>query len=419
MRNEEASERDEGHPGSSGSVGDRPVVYVHIGSPKSGTTYLQNTLWRNRKALRRDGVLYPGPSHLFHFNAVSDLQNWAFEGFQDPAVPGAWDRLVAMVREWGGTSVVSHENLCPAKPQHIDRLMTDLDFAEVHVIYTARDLARQIPAAWQEDLKNRHTLDFSDYMHSLRSPEDHPHPLARGFWDRQDAVEILGRWGRSLPPRRVHVVTVPPAGSSPDLVWDRFAEVVGFDPARYRGAATGANSSMGVAESELLRQLNLTLGEAVTWPTYSASVKFYLAQELLAGRPGSARVTLPEDEYPWVVNRSKDIIQGLRSSGYDVVGDLDELMPEEPLSRGMHPALDESVTEQQLRAAIEGMSALIDSVEDGRRKRRELRNELSQRRRQPVKTIVRDLSESNRTLLRARVAWWHTVEWLQGKSSRS
>lgn len=37
-----------------------PVIYLHIGAPKTGTTYLQNVLWRNRERLRTDGLLYPG-----------------------------------------------------------------------------------------------------------------------------------------------------------------------------------------------------------------------------------------------------------------------------------------------------------------------------------------------------------------------
>ena len=42
--------------------------------------------------------------------------------------------------------------------------MQDLSFAEVHVVCTARDLARQIPAVWQEDVKNRHVVTFADFV---------------------------------------------------------------------------------------------------------------------------------------------------------------------------------------------------------------------------------------------------------------
>jgi hypothetical protein len=34
-------------------------VVIHVGTPKSGTTYLQDTMWESRAALLDAGVLYP------------------------------------------------------------------------------------------------------------------------------------------------------------------------------------------------------------------------------------------------------------------------------------------------------------------------------------------------------------------------
>ena len=36
-------------------------LYLHIGLPKTGTTYLQTILWQNRAALSAQAVLVPGP----------------------------------------------------------------------------------------------------------------------------------------------------------------------------------------------------------------------------------------------------------------------------------------------------------------------------------------------------------------------
>ena len=35
-------------------------VFVHVGTPKSGTTYLQAGLWAQREALGSHGLLFPG-----------------------------------------------------------------------------------------------------------------------------------------------------------------------------------------------------------------------------------------------------------------------------------------------------------------------------------------------------------------------
>jgi hypothetical protein len=121
-------------------------------------------LWRNREALRRNDVLYPGQERGAHFHAVQDLLGFYFHRHKDPRVPGAWDRLVDEVRSGPCTSVISHEFLAGASADGIDRAIQALTFAEVHVIYTVRDLARQIPSAWQEDLKNRNALSFAEFV---------------------------------------------------------------------------------------------------------------------------------------------------------------------------------------------------------------------------------------------------------------
>ena len=41
-------------------------VYLHIGLPKTGTTYLQTLMWNNREVLAGQGVLLPGDSRRQH-----------------------------------------------------------------------------------------------------------------------------------------------------------------------------------------------------------------------------------------------------------------------------------------------------------------------------------------------------------------
>ena len=53
------------------------VVHLHIGAPKTGTTYLQDRLDLNLASLARHGVTIPAPrsghSDVFHFRAALDL----------------------------------------------------------------------------------------------------------------------------------------------------------------------------------------------------------------------------------------------------------------------------------------------------------------------------------------------------------
>lgn len=343
----------------------RPTVYLHVGGPKTGTTYLQEVLWHNRDALRRDGLLYPGRDRRSHFHAVQDLLRISFNGFDDPCVAGAWDRLISELRSEPGSVLLSHELFALAAAEHVDRAMRVLSFAEVHVIYTVRDLARQIPSVWQEDLKNRHTLSFTEFVRGLRSDEPNPHKLVELFWRFQDPVGVLRRWSADIPPERVHVVTVPAAGSAPALLWERFAATIGVDPSRYEtDVPDTSNRSLGVVEANLLRRMNPVLAAELDWPTYQRWVTRFLTKSVFGARDRAIPITLPAAEYDWVLERSRQFVADLRDAGYDVIGDLAEILPAIPATDGVCRPPDDASDAEQLAAATDAMLGLIRRFEE-------------------------------------------------------
>lgn len=297
-------------------------VYLHIGLPKTGTTSVQDTLWDNRSVLAPAGVYFPGYIVEAHYHAAIDLQRDRYYDWLEPLSEGAWDRLVADIRAWPSTSVVSCELLATATSKEIERALSSLDFAEVHVVCTARDLARQVPSAWQEYVKTGHTTTLAELLRAVRTGE--PAETSELFWDYQDVPRILRRWASCLPPDRVHVVTVPQAASG---VWPRFASVLGVEPdliarrLRY-------NTSLGTVEAELMRRLNGAL--EMDWHHYAAVVRDQLARDILALRPNPRRITLPADDVLWLRKRAYEFVDEIREAGYHVVGDLEDLVPEEP-----------------------------------------------------------------------------------------
>ncbi|WP_131735942.1 hypothetical protein [Actinomadura roseirufa] len=306
------------------------MVFLHLGAAKSGTTYLQNALWHNRDRLRDEGVLYPGRDHAAHVRAAFDLRGTFFPDATDPYTRGAWADLVERVRDWPGRVVISQELFAPTRHERVARALADLDFAEVHLVFTARDLARQIPAHWQEDVKNRYTTSFAEFMAALRSRDWENSEVAWLFWGLQDPVEVLDRWGSALPPGRVHLVTLPRPGAPSDLLWRRFCRVIGLDPESCDLSRSFANPSLGLAETQLLLRLNRALEDG-DWHFYNDEVKHYLAQDVLTRRRGSARIGMPAGDHAWAAERAAAMCADLRAAGYDVVGDLDELLP------GPHP----------------------------------------------------------------------------------
>lgn len=332
----------------------RPTVVFHIGAPKTGTTYLQEILWQNRAALRRDDVLYPGDRSTAHFWASLDLRGASFRGHRDSGVPGAWRRLVDEVRAWKGTAVIDHESFSSATQRHIDQAVTDLAFADLHVVCTARDMARQLPAVWQERVKNGASLTFADFLATVQSRNRRGGPAGR-FWRAQDVPAVLARWSRHVGAERVHVVTVPPPGSDQGELWRRFAGLLGVEPHRYDSDVTEPNTSMGATEAAVLRRLNAQIADSpVAWPVYRRVVKHHVAP-LLASREGTP-VALSADAYAWTVAWAERAVQKMTDAGYHVVGDLRELVPCAPPS-GLDP--DAAPPDEQAEAAVAGMAALL------------------------------------------------------------
>ena len=75
------------------------VVYVHIGAPKTGTTYLQHRLALNRRDLAKHDVHLPTRSPfvspgLFHFRAALDLLEQDWGGHASPVT----EDCILMVR---------------------------------------------------------------------------------------------------------------------------------------------------------------------------------------------------------------------------------------------------------------------------------------------------------------------------------
>ena len=48
-------------------------VLLHVGTPKTGTSYLQDVLFRNQRTLAEHGILYAADRHDAHFLAALDL----------------------------------------------------------------------------------------------------------------------------------------------------------------------------------------------------------------------------------------------------------------------------------------------------------------------------------------------------------
>src|SRR3954451_22193909 len=335
-------------------------VFFHIGVPKSGTTFLQTTLWRHAAQLRQEGVLLPGEGHRDHRWASLMVREDPKLANRAPEAREAWDRILSDVHTWAGTAVISHEFFATASKRQADRAVAALAPAEVHLVVTARDPLGLLTPSWQETLKYRGVQPLDGFHRHVSSS---PHDM--WTWRGLDAAEVLDRWAVHVPPDRVHIVPMPPLGRDRRLLWDRFAGLFSVDSRQYDVSGASCNRSLGLVQCELLRQLSPSLGRYPTALARSRWIRGYLAEEKLGAcaherfLPGPARVQECRQ-------RARRMVRRLQEGGFHVVGDVEELLVPAILPNLRTPA---DVTSEELRAAAADLvAALLDDVRETHRR---------------------------------------------------
>ncbi len=401
----------------------RPRVLVHIGEPKTGTTFLQQVMWSNRAELAAQGVVLPGHHPQDHFRASQDLRGIEKRA-DDPAGSwtGEWEIVAHQARQAPRAAVISHELFSAADQEQAQRAVRSLEPAEVHVVVTVRDMASLLPAEWQETVKHRNDRGWEDWLADVIDKESlDPDRRQWWFWRVHDTLAILDLWGRQVPADRIHVIMTPPQGSGNSLLWERFAGLLGVDPGGVDLSRARANTSLGLPEIEFLRRLNQALPAEVPDWFYMWTVKEGVAHQALAARPREGRLVLPEDRQAWAGEQAETLISGLASAGYDVIGDPGELRPRpsrEPAAAG--PA--GQAPDRVLDAAVDAAAALV--VNQYRKEypgasgqpKRAAQGGLASRLEAAVgssprlKRAVRDLSGRYPAVRRLRILTWQAME---------
>ncbi len=331
-------------------------VYLHVGAPKSGTTYLQGVLDTNRRLLADAGVLLVGDRHLDRIRAAMVVREDKRLADLPESARSSWNTLVRQIGEWPGESaVLSYELFAPASAEQALRALADLSSYDVHVVVTARDLGRSVVSAWQERLKFGLTTPLERWTPKPESVEG-----SEWGWRTLDPAGVAERWGASLPAERVHVVTAPRPDAGPGELWRRFAEACDLEQLDPDLEVPRANESLGVVQAELLRRVNRLLAPEISGSRQrSVWIRDLLAQDVLGplGREpiGVTETQVGEADAVW-----EQAVARIRTGGYVVHGDLDDLRP-----AGTDARLPGQVTDAELvDTATACIAALVVTMRD-------------------------------------------------------
>ena len=303
-----------------------PVVLLHIGAMKTGTTYLQNLLTSNRDRLAEQGWSVPTQADQV-VTGVRQVLGLTDAGGRTAGHTPVWDRLTEQLRGCTGAgSLVSMEFLSYARPATAQRIVDDLSGTDLHVVLTVRDAAAAIPSQWQSLSRNRGVASWPDFAVQARSSAGgEPTPAGRAFRRTQDIPRMLRVWSSVEPAPRLTVVTVPASSASRDLLWQRLVSVAGIDPSTTSTTLEAFdNPRLGYASCDLLRRLNAAGLRSVPPSDYRRVVRHVARHHLLRLRQeeSTPRLDHATARFAADLNRRTRRVIGERA---ELVGDLADL----------------------------------------------------------------------------------------------
>jgi hypothetical protein len=333
------TERDEEQ--AMGSSRQGAHIYLHVGTMKSGSSYLQHTLRGNEPALAGAGIL--AMTRLLRpFGEVRGRPGKRWPN----AFKGQWRQLLETLDAWDGSrAILSEEFLASATRAEAIRVWDGLtENHDVTIVITARDLLRNIPSHWQTSVRSGSQLSFGDFVRAVLAPVGPETPkVVTKFWKAHDLAKIVHTWAEVAGADNVVLITVPPTTGPTNELWRRFAGVVGIDPDAFEADPTEtSNVSLTYSQVEMLRTVNTMVEDQLSVLEYRALVWRRLASKMLQKGPYQGdptdRPRLGAASHAKVVERVDAMLTALTGEQIRIVGDIEELRV--PAYSGAGPSVE-------------------------------------------------------------------------------
>ena len=215
-------------------------LYLHIGSPKTGTTSIQNTFHANRDALHTQGFRYPGDKschHLLSFLMKREESAWPrqFKGIDKERLQKVVTNFLLKVsKDFLGHDdhfIISNEHFFVSDRLAIKNCVDWLKeyVADIEVIVFVRDPVEQYASQQQQVIKaNHHLVSPNEFYYGFR--------------------EVIEGWGEFC---KVHVMQFD---SSEDSV-NKMSSQIGLDPKALIRDEEKVNESVSLEQMLLLEKV--------------------------------------------------------------------------------------------------------------------------------------------------------------------
>lgn len=323
-------------------------VVLHIGTMKTGTSFIQSVLGDHKAELAAAGVDFPGGFGI-QARAVREMLKLPKQPRKNSR---RWTKLATGVREGDRVGIFSMEFLSFAGPEQVRRLLEPFAGLDVRVVLTVRDQFRVLPAQWQTYTRNFGTDDWPGYLRHVqpaRSGGGQDTRAFRTFHRAQGIATMLSRWGSAPGVSSVEVVTVPPSGAPREELWHRFCAAAGIESPEVSLEEVRDNESLGYASCDYLRRANTHLQDVVP-RSYRKAMRPLAREVLVPLRSTEPRPQLDLEAATYARARNAELRELLATDRYRLWGSPDDLPVPADLG-GFEVRITPPPAEQVLRAA--------------------------------------------------------------------
>lgn len=236
-------------------------IYLHIGTEKTATTYLQSWFDENEGILKRKGLIYPskayGPRHDFIYQLISDELNVGSLGYNSKINLAKDFNVFKELSKIDSDILLSNEHLSSRlyKLEHILDLKKVLEATEreVEVIIYFRNPVNFLISSYVECCKDMETKCFDEFLDDIVNDSHEFEYL--NFKNRFDYHNILKKWQDVF--EKVHAFDFDSISKTNHGILPHLVDVVGVKESYIDCSITkGKNASLGVFSTFLLRKLN-------------------------------------------------------------------------------------------------------------------------------------------------------------------
>lgn len=302
------------------------MLIYHVGTMKSGTTYLQNILQKNKQQLLTQGWRYPGKrlnqQHNI-YDLVPDSVPWSVPSSAKKSGELAKGLANQIKKKSSENIILSAEVLSCLDEKGIEEVIGHFGQPD-KIIFTIRSLQKVIPSAWQQYIKGGGKLSLDKFVNKMDSDRQ----TLDGMWKIYAYGNQVRRWSKYAP---VTSVIVPNSGVKNELATLFFeAAGIGLDQLNLDIKNSESNLSLGYEIAEIVRFLNAKHKLSTT--DRNMFLKKVVFPKL--GNIKSSKIYLSQKQLDLCQNWVKEETTILKEFSNELIGETDYLSTEQykPLS---------------------------------------------------------------------------------------